>query len=176
MCTSILHLKSERDTQFDPTSTLLWLIILIFGYCCACTSLFPRWFCDTTLRRLAKTLVLGPSPATTQPSEEDEPDPTMPAADGTSGWGAASAPAPRTLVLRDNAGSKTPGVRVVAPGGVRAYGGATRPNISGSPHRFRTFTVICARTAVTEKGARVAEALSPGLLVVLEDQPAACYV
>lgn len=34
---------------------------------------------------------------------------------------------------------------------------------------FRAFTLTCAHTGVTEKGARTAEVMSPGLLVVLED-------
>jgi len=47
--------------------------------------------------------------------------------------------------------------------------------VAGSACRFRTITVVCASTAVTEKGARIAEAASPGLLVLFENQPAACW-
>lgn len=84
--------------------------------------------------------------------------------DGASGWGAASASATnleQELQALD-AGEFNLGSRACGDSGER-----------GSPAeaaRFRTFTLTCARTAVTERGARVAESLSPGLLVVLEDK------
>lgn len=48
--------------------------------------------------------------------------------------------------------------------------GNTTHSIEGAP-RFRTFTLVCANTSVTEKGARCAEAIAPGLWVVLVDKP-----
>lgn len=62
---------------------------------------------------------------------------------------------------------------LVATGWGSGGGGGSRASGSREYLRFCTFTVTCAKTAVTEKGARVAEALSPGLMVVLEDQPTA---
>lgn len=57
-------------------------------------------------------------------------------------------------------------------GGGRGGGWNSASTVEGMrPPRFRTFTLTCARTAVTEKGARAAESMSPGLMVVREDQP-----
>lgn len=136
----------------------------------------PRWFCDITLRRLAKTLSLGarhreeyePAPPETESQEQQE--------EGSSGWGAAAAAATGNSVAREaTAGSGTPGAGVSVSGEHHRTGlGGRAASGARCPGRFRTFTVVCARTAVTEKGARAAEAISPGLLVVLEeDQPTA---
>lgn len=129
-----------------------------------------RWFCDITLRRLAKAISLGSPQARTNHSDEDSLDPEddLPAepVDGTSGWGAASAPTTSAVAFRDAAGIETPGAGLRVSEASRA-GGA-------SPYHFRTFTVVCTLTGVTEKGARVAEAMSPGLMVVVQDQSLAC--
>lgn len=133
-----------------------------------------RWFCDITLRRLAKTISLGGAPVRTNHSDgEDSPDPQeiLPAEplDGTSGWGAASAPLTNMVAFRDVAAMETPGAGLRVSGSSRV-GGDKTSRLSGSPNRFRTFTVVCALTGVTEKGARVAEAMSPGLMVVFRDR------
>lgn len=135
---------------------------------CNPTCPFARWFCDITLRRLAKTLSQrGPS-ARTDNYDEDSPDPeeVVPAEplDGTSGWGAASAPTPNAAEFTGVAAVETPGAGLRVSEASRVGGGTP-----GSHSRFRTFTVMCALTGVTEKGARVAEAMSPGLMVVFKE-------
>lgn len=136
---------------------------------------FARWFCDITLRRLAKTISLGGPPARTDQSDEDSPDPEeiVPAEhlEGTSGWGAASAPTASTEAFRDVAGVEIPGAGLRVSQESRGGRGETSRHFSGPHCRFRTFTVVCARTGVTEKGAKVAEAMSPGLIVVFQQQP-----
>ncbi|CAM9357217.1 unnamed protein product [Hapterophycus canaliculatus] len=133
------------------------------------------WFCDITLRRLAKTLSLG-----SRHPEEYEPQKELveQQEEGSSGWGAAAAAARSDAVLRDTgARSGTPGAGLSISGEHRTGSGEHRTGSGGRatslatyPRRFRTFTVVCARTAVTDKGARAAEAVSPGLLVVLEEE------
>lgn len=152
---------------------------------------FPRrWFCDTCLRRFAKALSHG-YPSAQHPNAvvlgrgRRQPQGVLAAADqfddDDSGWGAASAPT-RTSESRNNLTSdpsvvgllgsdviRTDGGRVAGGGAGRggAWNGASA--VEGPPTRFRTFTLSCARTAVTEMGARAAESISPGLMVVLED-------
>ena len=95
--------------------------------------------------------------------------------EGAADWGAASAPAMRSGGYLPAHGQ--PEALVTAerlPGGVRtsgvgAWGGVGDATSAKKATRFRTFTLTCLRTAVTEKGARRAESLSPGLMVVLED-------
>lgn len=138
-----------------------------------------RWFCDITLRRLAKTISLGGAQAKTDHSDDDDsPDsqervPAEPL-DGTSGWGAASAPTSGTVAFRDVAGMEAPEAGLRVSGESRVGGGKTSRLSGSNYYRFRTFTVVCALTGVTEKGAKVAEAMSPGLMVVFKDQPLAC--
>ncbi|CAM9091776.1 unnamed protein product [Scytosiphon promiscuus] len=138
------------------------------------------WFCDITLRRLAKTLSLG----FTHPEEHEPARPEAESVEqleeGSSGWGAAFAasPAMSLTAFQDTAaGSGTPVAGVSVSGEHRmstGRGGAGAASFARHPRRFRTFTVVCARTAVTEKGAKAAESMSPGLLVVLEEeQPSA---
>lgn len=143
-------------------------------FCASLPTTVARWFCDITLRRLAKTLSLGGTPTLTNHSVEDGSDAQETVAaeplDSTSGWGAASASASSTAVaFRDVfAGMETPGAGLSVWETSRAGGGGAS-RLSESPYRFRTFTVVCALTGVTEKGARVAEAMSPGLMVVIKD-------
>ncbi len=137
-----------------------------------------------TLRRLAKTLSLGFSPArAAQPNDYgQDPQETAPAdheqPDGTSWWGAVSAStadAAAAAASVEVAGLETPAAGLPVSAAGRGGGVRGAPKVGGSSSRFRTFTVVCASTAVTEKGARVAEAASPGLLVLFENQPAACW-
>ena len=138
------------------------------------------WFCDISLRRFAKTLSRGLSSA--EAEDQDEPASRGVVAfaeqrDERSSWGTASVAA-NTLAVRGHApmGSLAEELVPVATGwGSGGGGGGEGSKASSSREhlRFRTFTVTCAKTAVTEKGARAAEALSPGLLVELEDRPTA---
>lgn len=93
----------------------------------------------------------------------------------TRGWGAACAPATNNLAFAGYAGSGPSGSDAdLVSGGSRESGEREPSSLGRSLHRFRTFTVVCARTAVTEKGAKAAEFMSPGLMVVLvADKPAA---
>ncbi|CAM9600913.1 unnamed protein product [Ectocarpus fasciculatus] len=136
------------------------------------------WFCDLTLRRLAKSLSLRASPAAGDP-ENQEPHPESATSlqdldEGeTRGWGAAFAPATNNLAFAGHTGWG-PSTSDLVSGASRESGEKEPSSLGRSLHRFRTFTVVCARTAVTEKGAKAAELMSPGLMVVVvADQPAA---
>lgn len=140
-----------------------------------------RWFCDISLRRFAKSLSRAFPSAETESLDQDEPNlrgigVAAEQVDERTSWGIAPASA-NTLALRRHAPLDSLGEELVLPEAGWGSGGGGDGSIvstSGGYHgRFRTFTVVCANTAVTEKGARVAEALSPGLLVVLEDRPTA---
>ncbi|CAM9753618.1 unnamed protein product [Ectocarpus sp. 4 AP-2014] len=138
------------------------------------------WFCDLTLRRLAKSLSLRASPAMGDPENQgphagsatslqdlDEAE--------TRGWSAAFEPSTDSLAFAGHAGLGPSGSDADLVSGASRESGEKEPSSHGrSLHRFRTFTVVCARTAVTEKGAKAAELMSPGLMVVLAaDKPAA---
>ena len=124
-----------------------------------------RWFCDITLRRLAKTISLGGAPARANHSDQDVPGSQQVAqaepVDGTSAWGAAWTPTTPTADFTDAA------VVEAQDAGLRV---SEDSRVGGVQSRFRTFTVVCALTGVTEKGARVAELISPGLMVVFSEQ------
>lgn len=138
-----------------------------------------RWFCDLTLRRLAKSLSLRASPTAGDPeNERPHPESAISLQDldevETRGWGAAFAPATNNLAFAGRAGSGPSGSDADLVSGASRESGEAEPSSLGrSLRRFRTFTVVCARTAVTEKGAKAAESMSPGLMVVVvADQPA----
>ncbi|CAM9304574.1 unnamed protein product [Laminaria digitata] len=139
------------------------------------------WFCDMSLRRFAKTLSRGLSSADTDSFDQGGPNLRgLSAVDERTSWGTASASA-STLALRRHEPMNSLAQELVlvatgwgsGGGGLGGDGDGSSASSSGGCLRFRTFTVTCAKTAVTEHGARVAEALSPGLLVVLEEQPTA---
>lgn len=85
----------------------------------------------------------------------------------TNGWGAAGEAGMRSRGSLGIARSAGANVDDAAAGAVGLIGDA------GHVPRFRTFTVSCAHTAVTKKGAREAESIAPGLLVLLEEKAAA---
>lgn len=83
--------------------------------------------------------------------------------EGEANWGAASAPA---------SGLDPPSHVHRWPRDVPASGTSVRGREVSVEQNvyFRAFTLTCAHTGVTEEGARTAEVMSPGLLVVLEDR------
>lgn len=142
------------------------------------------WFCDICLRRFAITL--GQIHSTTVRHQADTCQSgitlermTLEYVDETtSAWGAASTSTfePLAPSTHNILGGEDGASIVHAPTGTGfsvGNGNADGP-ASGVEQvtRFRTFTLVCARTAVTDQGARVAEALAPGLLVVLEERSA----
>lgn len=96
--------------------------------------------------------------------------------EGEANWGAASAPSrglhPPSHVQAGalGTGERWLGNVRTSGAGVRGRDDVEEVSVEQAVH-FRAFTLTCARTAVTEKGARTAEVMSPGLLVVLEDKP-----
>lgn len=143
-----------------------------------------RWFCDLCLRRFATTLARGECKART--SEQARGDTTLErmrleyADETTNDWGAASA---RDVLPGENLalGSHSalgvlgsPILEMDANGGRTSGDGNLMSDIMNAP-RFRTFTVSCAHTAVTAEGAKAAEAIAPGLLVVLDEKPLSRY-
>lgn len=136
-----------------------------------------RWFCDLSLRRFAKTLSRGHYSARSVFVYQSRADIEGDAVNSSSSWGFASSQA-ASLGFREHFSEEACGAGAAMMSDAIQTGWRTAADhgrndlskVKASP-RFRMFKLICSQTAVTEKGARTAEALSPGLLVVTNVRP-----